>query len=287
MIIIKLCGGLGNQMFQYALYTKFKTLGENVKLDKHDIENHFNSHQTNIFEVFELDTAGIFCDDAEKLSDRKQDILSKVRRRVIGRKKSHYVERIEGKYDDEIFKLSNKYLDGYWQTEKYFVDIRDAVLKTYQFNNELDDKNRDMLERITNAENSVSIHVRMGDYNTELNKKIYGNICTEQYYEGAMKYFEENYNNPCFFVFSNEPQKIGKIGTHGNVTVVDTNSALDTAWIDMFLMSKCKHNIIANSTFSWWAAWLNVYSQKKVIAPKKWINNQEMIDICPTEWIRL
>lgn len=280
MIIIKLCGGLGNQMFQFALYTKFISLGKDVKLDKRDIER-------SIFEVFDIDTEGIFADDTEKLSDRKRDIFSKVRRRLLGRKKTHYMEKVEGEYDEKIFEMSDKYLDGYWQTEKYFEGIKQSILQAYQFKNNLNSENERILKKIMSEETSVSIHVRMGDYNTEINQKIYGNICTEQYYETAIAYFEENYKNPTFFLFSNEPEKLGKLGQGRNTIVVDINSQPEMAWADMLLMSKCKHNIIANSTFSWWGAWLNTYSQKKVIAPKKWINNQAMVDICPEDWIRI
>ena len=110
-------------------------------------------------------------------------------------------------------------------------------------------------------------------------------ICTDAYYEKAIEYFTEKYEDPTFFVFSNEPQKVTDVINVPNAVIVDVNDEL-TAWADMYLMSQCHHNVIANSSFSWWGAWLNENPHKEVIAPQKWLNGERTPDICPDTWLR-
>ena len=120
----------------------------------------------------------------------------------------------------------------------------------------------------------------------EINQGLYGGICTEMYYAKAITYICNKIDQPSFFVFSNEIDWVKNNVDIPNPTYIDFNNGADS-WQDMFLMSQCKHNIIANSSFSWWGAWLNSGQEKLVIAPKKWFNNHEINDIVCESWIKI
>ena len=143
-----------------------------------------------------------------------------------------------------------------------------------------------MLEKISAEPCAVSLHIRLGDYTTPVNKEFFGGICTEEYYKNAVEYIKQKYENPKFFIFSNGEGNITEVLPDIDYELVNINDE-NTGWADMYLMSQCKHNIIANSSFSWWGAWLNQNENKTVVAPQKWINGQKMPDICPSEWIRI
>ena len=133
---------------------------------------------------------------------------------------------------------------------------------------------------------SVSIHVRRGDYLSETNQKIYGRICTLDYYKKAIRYFEEKYEDVTFFVFSNDLEWAKENLEMKKSCFVDCNTE-ETAIYDMYLMSECRDNIIANSSFSWWGAWMNSHEEKEVIAPSKWLNTVEVRDIWCEGWKKL
>lgn len=285
MIIIKLLGGMGNQMFQISLYKALEERGKDVYLDTTKIHQYLKGYnRASVFDVFNIKVRNATIEQIEKLSDEKKDLFSKIRRKMFVRKKTHYLEKEEGAFSSEIFELDDVYLDGYWQTYKYFLDYRNQVLEMFCFPDITDDVNKNYLKMINNSKCAVSLHIRLGDY-LEL-ARIYGGICTEDYYKSAILYFKNKYKNPTFYVFSNDPKTAKNICNDESFIFIEANDE-SKGWIDMFLMTQCNHNIIANSSFSWWGAWLNQHENKEVIAPKKWINNEEMRDICPKEWIRL
>ena len=135
-------------------------------------------------------------------------------------------------------------------------------------------------ERKMQETNSVSIHIRRGDY-LEVSD-VYGGICTPQYYEKAMKQMEKWHPDCHFFVFTNDVKWVKENYSGKNLTVVEGNDE-DTGYIDMYLMTKCKHYILANSSFSWWGCYLNPSKDKKVIAPKQWIQGRDCKDIYTEE----
>lgn len=281
MIIIEMCGGLGNQMFQYALYTKLKMSGKEVKLDL----SYFQ--EKNALRKFELD---IFRIDYEIASDReickykKNGILN----RLFGLKtnKKEYIENLDTGFQPIVLSFDDKYLQGYWQCEKYFKDIRNVLLDkfTFPFN---DDNSRckEILMQIQHTE-SVSLHVRRGDYLSEQNIKIYGNICTLSYYRNAITYIKQKIKNPVFFLFTNDADWVKEHILEEDMVIVDCNTG-NRDYLDMFLMSQCRHNIIANSSFSWWGAWLNQNAEKIVMSPSRWFKNHETTDIICEGWVRL
>ena len=152
---------------------------------------------------------------------------------------------------------------------------------------ELSEKNKNILEEIKKR-NSISIHIRRGDYVNDINaKKILGDNCNLLYYQKAIEYIYSVITSPFFYIFSDEPEWVkNNFSFLENSLIIDWNKGKDS-WQDMMLMSHCKHNIIANSSFSWWGAWLNNNNNKIVIAPKKWFNTFEAPYIVPNEWIRI
>lgn len=268
MIIIKVQGGLGNQMFQYALYERMKRSGKNVKIDITSY-NTFNLH--NGFELEKVFDLNI--DYADEL-----EVFSLIDRSYINELEDNKIYN----FQENIFQLDNCYLSGYWQNEKYFREMRDIILSTYKFN-VYDEKNIKMLEKIESTQ-SVSIHIRRGDYllHPDLN-----NVATREYYINAINIINEKVENPEFFIFSDDINWVRQNLSIENGTFIDHNSGKDS-YKDMFLMSKCKHNIIANSTFSWWGAWLNANENNITIRPQIWMNSaEECDDICSCDaWIK-
>jgi hypothetical protein len=180
------------------------------------------------------------------------------------------------------------YLDGHWQSEKYFKDIEQIVRKELTLKTILDTRNRVIADRICSS-NSVSIHVRRGDYyHIPRVYEVHG-VLPLDYYRKAISLVRTNVERPHFYVFSDEPEwaRVNLDFVHP-LTVVDTNTT-DQAHEDLRLMSLCKHHITANSTFSWWAAWLCTHSDKIVCVTERWfkkdgVNTQDLI---PSSWIKL
>ena len=275
MIVIQLSGGLGNQMFQYALYMQLKALGRHVKID--DV----TCYQDQTERVPELSVFGITYDRPTKeemiqLTDSSMHMIDRVRRKITGRKTKSYQEK-QFNFDPTIFALEEAYLEGCWQSEKYFEGIREQVKEAFTFQVEVDFCNWQFLQEIEQS-CSVSIHIRRGDYLENDHIGLYGGICTEQYYQEAIQLMDQQLDYPTYFVFSNDSEWAKAHFKDEKYVVVDCNSE-EQGYLDLMLMSKCKHQIVANSSFSWWAAWLNANAEKTVIAPSKWLNGRDCKDI--------
>lgn len=192
-------------------------------------------------------------------------------------------------YNEEIFNYTSPlYLSGYFQSYKYYRDHEDFIRSLFRFpKEELKDRYRTILEATRNT-NSVSVHIRRGDYINDASiQRIHGN-CDKNYYLKAIQLICEKVENPKFYFFSDEPEWVEKEFwdlTHHSEFI---DSRKEQSWVDMFLMSECKHHIIANSSYSWWAAWLNRSRNKTVIAPKNWFAleklNKEAEDLLPEDW---
>jgi hypothetical protein len=291
MIIVKLSGGLGNQMFQYAAgLSVAKNNNTKLFLDvdffkKNTAHNGFELSK--IFsEKFHISTVK---DVRHILGFRSYSILFKILLRVknnLLRGQNLYIEP-HFSYDRNFKKIcDNNFLVGYFQSEKYFIDIENLIRKIFTFNKNLNTKNKEFLKLIKNS-NSVSIHIRRGDYLSNQKAFDVHGICSDIYYDKAISYIRKKISNPKFYIFSDDKEWVKhKFNYQKNFIVVDSNSA-SQSYFDMFLMSKCKHNIIANSSFSWWAAWLNNNPSKNVIAPKMWFKSKSLStkDLIPKNWI--
>ena len=286
MVIIRLKGGLGNQMFQISLGKALEKKGKDVYFDKIDLKEYLELHDWDEADsIFNIGLKYASQHNISRLSLKKDTIIKRVLSRFIV-KKSHYYEQEGGLFDSDIFNMDDVYLDGYWQTEKYFNNISDYINKMFKFKKIEDLNNVKLIDSINEANNSVSIHIRLGDYTNNNNSAIFGGICTKDYYDRAIESFKNKYNNIQFYIFSNDKNYLKKYYNRKDFIIVNCNDERN-AWKDMYLMSLCKHNIIANSSFSWWGAYLNNNENKIVVAPKKWLNTCEMKDICPESWTRI
>ena len=285
MIIIKLNGGLGNQLFQYSLGRKLSIKNNDVfKLDLSDFtKDNPRSYGLGKFNIIEN-----FASDKDINKIKKSGVWKLVDKLKPYCKRS--VIKYKGyDFDPNILKLSgNFYLDGYWQSEKYFQDIENIIRKEVALKNPIENKYADLISQIKNT-NSVSIHIRRGDYITNKKfSKVY-NLLDEKYYQKAVKFIAEKINDPFFFIFSDDINWVKQNLNipYPKIFVSGENEIKN--YEELILMSLCKHNIIANSSFSWWGAWLNQNPSKIVISPDKWFNDKisDAKDLIPPEWIRI
>lgn len=287
MIITKIHGGLGNQMFQYAIAKAIAKKRE----DAYKVDISFYPNQTlrkYQLSFFNIKESIATLDEVNNLKG-KDNLISKIRKKLKVEKQSYYLEKIFSVYDKTVFKYKdNLYLDGYWQNEKYFLDIREDLIKEFTLKNEISDFAKKYLKKI-NYLDSVSIHIRRGDYIANQHTNSVHGVCNIEYYKNAIEYINNIIKNPNYFIFSDDIVwcKENFDFLKNKIFVDDTKSEFE----DLELMKNCKHNIIANSTFSWWSAWLNNNDGKVIIAPKQWFSDSKMQessgDIIPKQWIRI
>lgn len=281
MIIIQMSGGLGNQMFQYALYLKLKSLGKEVKFDSTSSYIRDNARPVQLA-VFDIQYPEATKKELIEMTDSSMMLRDRIRRKLKGRKTKEYKEDGFG-YDPEVLTKDPAYLVGTFQSELYFADIKEQVRQAFRFDHEIMQQETLAMKEAIKDTVSVSIHVRRGDYlNAE---EVYGEICTDAYYDAAIKYMLEKYPDATFYLFTNDltwADFFVNARPFANIVVVKDNTEY-TGYLDMYLMKHCKHNIIANSSFSWWAAWLNNHQDKTVIAPAKWLNSIDCKDIYTEE----
>ena len=183
----------------------------------------------------------------------------------------------------------NCYLSGYWQSPKYFNSVELLIRKEFIFPNNLNSQNNEFLNKIL-SENSVSLHIRRTDFVNNTSHDIHG-FCSIEYYENSIHIISQKIAKPYFFIFSDDIEWAKKNLQISFCHLFIFGNFGNNSYIDMQLMSKCKHNIIANSSFSWWGAWLNQNKNKIVIAPKIWFLNKNLNDqtqdLIPDSWIRM
>ncbi|MBD3201959.1 MAG: alpha-1,2-fucosyltransferase [Candidatus Lokiarchaeota archaeon] len=279
LIIVKLKGGLGNQMFQYAigkhlslkrkcplrldlLYMKYDRR-KKYELDKLNIENKKTYFLEEVFYYF----INFF-------------------HRIIPFYK--FIKQKSRKFNSSILNSHTPilYLDGYWQSEKYFEAISEIIKKEFRITARLNEENKKMLNKIQNC-NAVVIHLRRRDYicDAQINKKL--GTCSMNYYKQAIKLIENKVEFPKYFIFSDDIEWVKEnFELINNPIFVDINT-YENGYDDLRLMKNCKHFILANSTFSWWAAWLSENKHKVIIAPRNWIQSQSDGCIVPESWIRI
>jgi hypothetical protein len=280
MIVLKLKGGLGNQLFQYAA-AKQLSIVHNMPL-LIDLTFFESASEKHTYRKYELDKFNIEVQIASQGESKKinSNILSKLRLNKISEK--NYWFKI---YLVKI--LSFGFVRGYWQSEKYFSKIKKLILQDFVFKTDLEDNFNEIKDKISKT-NSVSIHFRRGDYvsNEKINKH-HGTASLSYYYE-AIRLMNNMVKDACFFVFSDDLEWV-KANFVVSFPVFYIEKSDEENHSDFQLMSLCKHNIIANSTYSWWAAWLNRNPNKRVIAPLKWYNDRKMQrsikERIPSSWL--
>jgi hypothetical protein len=287
MIIVKIMGGLGNQMFQYAF-------GRNLAIkNKTELYLDIYSHQiSSELGILQLDKFNSHYKLLSKLFYRfiRHKYTRKLLRSPIYNIK--FVEqRKNKKFDPDLLNLrGNIYLSGYWQTEKYFESIRDILFEEFTLIQEPNRANYELLKDIRENE-SICLHIRRGDYINNKAINSFHGICDLDYYYKGIEYILHRKENTKIFIFSDDIEWCKKnIRSQQSHNFVNINTP-EKGYEDLRLMYNCKHFIIANSSFSWWGAWLSKNPDKIVIAPNSWFADkkaQKYADcIVPDSYIRI
>ena len=268
-IILKIFGGLGSQMFQYACAKAFAELTNSLLILDTSYFNSNNENQT--YRKYKLST---FLLDVELLTD---EVISKLPEEINIFKEDRWC-----KYEECLFEMETPcYLNGYWQSWKYFQSIRQKLYEDFCLSELFLSSVIKKLATELSQEQSVGIYIRRKD------SSIYPHgILPLHYYQHAISYLKQKIICPVFYIFSDDPDwVVNNFDMPKPFRVIKGNTDIE----DMYLMSQCKHNIIANSTFSWWAAWLNSNPDKIVVIPQKWIINENLnvedTDLTPPGWI--
>ena len=294
-LIVKIKGGIGNQLFQYA-FAKYleKNSHQLIKLDYSSCVGCSDITCENRLKYFNISV------DEVTQSEMKDVCLSKHNAPLLTRKykiqtlcellfnKSYYFEKQKNRQFIDYSSLGKKrYFDGYWQSWKYVYEVRDELNKDLIFNNEISQLTKQTIFKIQKEE-AVFIGIRRGDYiSSKKARKRYGSF-SKEYYVSAMKYVSDIVRNPVFYIFSNDIDWCKKNLDFNGFNVVYREPHLQTNDLEeLLIMSSCKHAIIVNSTFHWWGAFLIKNPNKIVVAPNEWFCDGTKIDIVPNEWVRM
>lgn len=288
MIIVKIYGGMANQLFQYAAgYALSLQHAAPLKLDI----RYFEEKNQDTKREFALDKFNI---EYEIASQAEIDAIFKFRfidyawnKLLPISKKRFYGEKKPG-FNESFFELGDHvYLRGYFQSAKYLFECKRSILEQFQMKKDHFNHLLPFVNELASSE-SVAIHVRLGDYLNPILSDIMEPFHLD-YYKRALKHIKSKFSNPTFYVFSDQiylAKELLQLDT--DLIFIDSNSSKN-AFEDFLLMQSCKHQIIANSTFSWWAAYLNMHPHKTVIAPQKWYKAHfgDAIHLFPDNWVVL
>jgi hypothetical protein len=284
MILVQLKGGIGNQLFHYAAAKALAThRGVPLKLD-------VSGYQQDTLRGFELCNFNIDVNLATEAEVARfsQGLPGKVMARLL----PHYrrsVYKEQGFHFDTHFwqSRSTVYLKGYWQSEKYFLSIQEQLRKAFMLQPALINKVIDLGKKMY-SEESVAVHIRRGDYTNPAVMQVHG-ILPAAYYTAAVNEVSAKTRVECVYIFTDDEAWVRQhLPVAGNYQFV-SNVFTSNHYEDFYLMSCCRHNIIANSSFSWWTAWLNTHPDKIVIGPAEWFKKKvfDTSDILPQQWIKL
>lgn len=290
MKIVNIIGGLGNQMFVYAMYLALKEAhpDEEVYLCRRSYKGYPLHNGYELGNVFGADAPEASLWQLAKVAFPYWNYKTwRLMQHFLPKRKCMLSGTTQIKFDyGNVTRNEDGFYDGYWQNENNFLPIRDKILEAFSFPKFNDNKNIELAELITNKR-AVSCHVRRGDY---LKDPLYG-VCTSEYYVKAIDEINKRVSPELYCVFSDDikwcKENLGEIiGKDKEIVFVDWNKG-ENSFRDMQLMSLCNHNIIANSSFSWWGAWLNNHEDKVVIAPSLWMNKPMVNDPLCDSWIRI
>ena len=288
MIVVRLMGGLGNQLFQYATARHLAAINNTeLFVDTTFLDEKKESVTPRKYELNSFNVQTKIADAKLLHSFRGSDFSTG--ERIITLIKT-FGDRHKYKFDDygfdeELLKLKgNYYIRGFFQSEKYFKTMEPIIRKELSLKETGISNDIELVSKIIHSE-SVSIHIRRGDYIRNLSAMDVHSLCSKDYYIKSIQHITALLNKDLhFYLFTDDAAWVQReMNWPINYTLIENKSTIE----DFYLMSLCKHNIIANSTFSWWAAWLNNNEHKKVIMPKYWLNNilSESVDLVPKNWI--
>lgn len=290
LIVVRLAGGLGNQMFQYAAGRALALRrGASLQLDTSSYERDALRH----YELGSFDLAASIApaETVARLASKKKGaagwLLS-----LAGSAPSNTIpvyREPHFEFDPAVRDLTAPHaLTGYWQSERYFSDAARTIRHEFTATEPMEPENRVVAGDIE-AVTAVSLHVRRGDYVTSTSANAVHGTCSLDYYRMAIDHIKSRVATPHFFVFSDDPDWTrANLDCNAATTFVASNPAT-RGFRDMQLMSLCRHHIIANSSFSWWGAWLNPRPDKTVVAPARWFatSKNDTADLLPPSWIRV
>ena len=295
IITSKIHGGLGNQMFQYAIASILAKKQKSIlKLD----DRFFYNREKKIgftprsFELSVFDNKYQIATTKEISVFFNLSIFNRIKRK-LGFNTPKVFRELELGFDTSLMSMNAPvYLEGYFQSYLYLIGYERFVKDLFVFPiNQLDSANEKILKKLQNTV-SVAIHIRRGDYVSDISTNSFHGVCDLSYYYKTIDYFLKHLKSPIFVFFSDDSQWTkNKFQEFVPDSVFIDGNNDSGCWKDMLLMSKCKHQIIANSSFSWWAAWLNENEHKIIFAPKQWfvneVANKSSNDLIPSSWIRI
>ena len=288
MNIVRISAGLGNQMFQYAFYLSMKSRKADTLIDISEFKYRKHHQGYELEKIFNINPSYATEKQVAEIADVSKSLPAVIRRDFF--KKSLNVQgklyRESGfNYVPELHEMENTYFQGFWQSWRYFDNIETEIRDNFTFITPLSGRNKELSEKIKNRE-SVAIHIRRGDYTKKRRWDEIGSICNLDYYNWGIAHINEFVENPLFIIFSDDIQWARENLILPESIFVDWNTGTES-YNDMRLMGLCRHNIIANSSFSWWGAFLNPNPDKIVIAPGKWYRHTPTPDLIPSGWITL
>jgi hypothetical protein len=290
MILVELNGGIGNQMFQYAAAKSLALHhGTQLKLDITPAaeKNMPDELKHRPYDLHHFTLPDTIATNGEIASFQSNSSIEKLKEKAKPNHKRKIYREPFFHFDTNFFKAGpDVYLKGLWQSEKYFASFSKEIRNVFQFKKELSQSLTGISDPIK-SQNSISIHIRRGDYLAKISQDVLGLLPVE-YYMKAIDKIKSQIDNPVFYFFSDDISWVKEKFSIPNAVYVSSTITKDHIG-DLYLMSQCRHHIIANSSFSWWGAWLNNNKDKIVIAPEKWFNNgpKDTQDLIPKEWIKL
>ena len=286
MVTVYIGGGLANKMFQYAFSLAIKKMGYEVDYDVQTFKTEFAYYQISLQSIF----LNVKINESSVI---KYSFAGKNGKfdRLVKRFSPYYIVEHAYLYNENVWKqMRNRcYIESSWQDENYFITAESDVRNAFQFPAFEDERNIEVAEDMA-ASNSVAIHIRKGDgYGTW---NIFSNTCPKEYYFNAIRYIKEHVDNPKFYVFSDSTGVVQQYLGGENFKLIDWNPTVGKGnYLDMQLMSSARQNVIANSTYSWWGAWLNSNVDKIVVGPRFWFNPEcklaNINHIIPNRWVKL
>ena len=283
MVITKLYGGLGNQMFQYAAGRALALRNNDIlKLDL----SWFGHTGRNTNRPFKLRVFNIEVMEPSR-EEVKRLVPSNWKKALGLYGHKMYIKEKGFAFDEKVASLSGDvYLDGYWQSERYFKDFEEEIRSAFTLREGMGSMAIVAADDIKRTSNSVSLHIRRGDYVEDSKTNAYHGTCSPDYYKRAIGYVENSMGEVKLFVFSDDIEWAKEQDLFKGAVFVSNTDIKD--YEELIIMSMCRHNIIANSSFSWWGAWLNGNTNKIVVAPEKWFNvEKDTSDLIPQSWVRI
>ncbi|XPV67636.1 MAG: alpha-1,2-fucosyltransferase [Halarcobacter sp.] len=284
MILVNIIGGLGNQMFQYAYAYALKKRGFDVKLVISDFTN-YNLHDGFVLDKYKISLQVADIHEIKKLN------ITKIKKKLSFLPFINYISEKNLLFDEKnLSPNDNSFIEGYFQCEDYFKEFRDDIMNEFVQIERMSEYTYRIEQQIRNSDVAISLHIRRGDYIKDNNTNNIHGTCSLKYYEDAIKYFSNQYRDIKYYIFSDDIKWVQNNFKKYNFIYIDSVEKR-LPHEDIYLMSLCHHNIIANSSFSWWGAWMNLNIAKEVIAPINWFNDKKLQklskNIVPVNWKRL